>query len=154
MKLAIIAIGKRHDPAIAAAITDYTQRLARKWPLTWRILPPPQADLSPAEQKQREAVALLAVLKPSDTVIVLDERGQQWNSLQLSAKLEAWQHTPDRVVFVIGGAHGVSAAVLARANAVWSLSPLTFPHQLVRLILAEQLYRAQTIARGEPYHHA
>jgi 23S rRNA (pseudouridine1915-N3)-methyltransferase len=154
MKLVLLAVGKRHDPDIALAVEDYTARLRRYVPIDWRLIPAAQGRMSQAEVRATETKALLAALHPDDAVILLDERGRQLSSVELAQTVaDAQQHAAGRLVFVIGGAYGVDADLTQRAQLVWSLSKLVFPHQLVRLILAEQLYRAQTILRGEPYHH-
>lgn len=154
MKILILAVGKRHDARLDAAITTYVLRLQRVWPLEWQFIPSPHAKLSPHEQKQAEAVGLLKAIRPDDMVVLLDERGIMWDTPQLAAFLDDAQHTAKRLVLVIGGAHGVTAEVAARAHKVWALSKLVFPHQIVRLVVAEQLYRASAILRGEPYHHS
>lgn len=103
--------------------------------------------------RQDESERILSRLKPDDFVILLDERGKLVDSPSLSRLLLAPLESSKTVVVIIGGAYGVDDTVHNRADIVWSLSPLVFPHQLVRLILAEQLYRAQEIAAGNPYHH-
>lgn len=155
MKIVFLAVGKRHDAAIADAIEDYTKRLDRYVSeASWQIVPAAQGKTSAVETQRTESQALTAKLHPTDRVILLDERGQQFTSPQFADQLSEVQlHPPDRLVFVIGGAYGVSADLMRRAHTVWSLSKLVFPHQLVRVLVAEQLYRAYTIMRGEPYHH-
>lgn len=154
MKLHIIAVGKRHDTALTEAINEYTVRLQRYWPLAWQLLSSPHAHMSPEEQRQRESAAILAALHPADIVILLDERGTEWSTPQLAQQMEAWRLRSERLVYIIGGAHGVTEEVRQRAHKVWALSPLVFPHHIVRLLLSEQLYRAATIIKGEPYHHS
>lgn len=154
MHITLLAIGKRHNPDIALGIDDYTTRLQRWAKVQWQFVPPPKAALSPAEQRRIESDALRAALKADDTVVVLDERGNQWSSPQLATYIaNTQQRSAQRLVIVIGGAHGVDDALRQRADTVWSLSKLVFPHQLVRLIVAEQLYRAFTILHGMAYHH-
>lgn len=154
MKIVILAIGKRHSSLFATAIDTYAKRIARSVQLEWHFIASPKASMSEAEQKKHESMQLLNVLKPGDTVILLDERGDQWSTTDLAAKINTWQHgATQRLVFVIGGAYGVSSELRARASHVWSLSKLVFPHQMVRLIVIEQLYRAFSVLRGEPYHH-
>lgn len=106
------------------------------------------------EIKRREAQALLAALTPQDFVVALDQGGEMPDSAELAKRLRGWLETARRLNFIIGGAEGLDAAVLARADATWSLGRLTWPHMLVRPMLAEQLYRAQTILAGHPYHRA
>lgn len=109
---------------------------------------------TPAEIKRREAAALLAMLTAQDFVVALDQGGAAPDSVALAELLSQWQQTGRRVSFVVGGAEGLDAAVLQRADLKLSLGPLTWPHMLVRPMLAEQLYRAQTILAGHPYHRA
>ena len=130
----------------------YEKRLKPPFNIEWVLLP--HSSLEGMRARQEESQALLARLKDDDFVILLDETGRQVTSPQLAAQLEQQFVGSRRVVLVIGGAYGVDETLMARADAVWSLSELVFPHQLVRLILAEQLYRAQEIARGGSYHHA
>lgn len=113
----------------------------------------PHSKLDGQQARQEESERILARLHPQDFVILLDERGQMFDSPTLSCQLNELFVQGKNITIVIGGAFGVSVALIQRANLVWSLSPLVFPHQLVRLILAEQLYRAQEIARGSKYHH-
>ncbi len=153
MKIILLVVGKRHDATIVAAINDYTARLQRFATTEWVMVPAPHGHMSPEEQKGIESKKLLAQLKSDDTVVVLDERGTQWSSPEFANALTRWQHAAGRIVFIIGGAYGVTSELADRANAIWSLSSLVFPHQVVRLMLAEQLYRASTIIRGELYHH-
>ena len=109
---------------------------------------------SAAEIKRREASDLLAALTPKDFVIALDQEGGTLTSSELATALKRWTETGRRLNFLVGGAEGLDAAVLARADATLSLGKLTWPHMLVRPMLAEQLYRAQTILAGHPYHRA
>ena len=110
-------------------------------------------NLSEDQQKQAEGELILKQLQPSDTVVLLDEHGQQFRSIQFARWLEQKQQTARRLVFVIGGPYGLSPAVYGRANEQFSLSPMTFSHQMIRLTFTEQVYRACTIIKGEPYHH-
>jgi 23S rRNA (pseudouridine1915-N3)-methyltransferase len=154
MKLVCLVIGKNHDPAIAAAIEDYTKRLSHYAPLAWQILAPAKGKMSTDEVKRAESAQLLAKIEDDDYVVLLDERGTELSSRGVAEFLSGLEdRSVRRAVFVIGGAFGIDDRVSARADFTWALSELVFPHQLVRLILAEQLYRANTIRRGEPYHH-
>lgn len=153
MKVHVISVGKRHDPLFVAGIEDYSQRVAYAMPLEWDLLPPSGKDEPQA--RLEESAAILARLKQNDVVWLLDERGEQYGSLAIASKLDVLQNQAvQRLVIVIGGAYGVDDQLRQRADLVWSLSKLVFPHQLVRLILAEQLYRATQINRGSGYHHA
>lgn len=156
MKIALWSVGKPHDPMVKNGIEDYTGRLSRYYPAQWTIIPVPKnaTALSESEMKAREAESLEALLKADDYLVALDEHGREMTSEELSRFLE--QRAAGgarRLVFLIGGAYGLHPALLRKAQCTWSLSRLTFPHQLVRLILAEQLYRACTILRNEKYHH-
>lgn len=153
MKCLIISVGKKHDPALAVAIEQYQNRLSAWLPVDWRLL---DAVDKPTKEDQNEAEGklILACLQPDDVVVTLDEHGKSMNTETFAALLDGWQQRgKKRVVFVIGGAYGLSKSVLQRAQVVLSLSALTFPHQLVRLILIEQLYRAAAVIRNHPYHH-
>ena len=154
MKLLLLAIGKRHDAELAKAIETYCKRLGHYATISWQLIDPARGKTDQNEVRRIETKALMAELRPEDYVIVLDERGQELRSTALAELLrQRQQNASTRIVCIIGGAYGVEDSLRQRANTTWSLSQLTFPHQLVRLILAEQLYRAFTIIRGEPYHH-
>lgn len=149
--ITIIAIGKRHEPWLANGIARYEQRMTRAWQLQWKLLPASQHSNDAA--RREESQQILRALSPQAYVVLLDERGTMLDSPTLSRSLHQPMAQGKPLVLIIGGAYGVTEAVMERANLVWSLSRLVFPHQLVRLILAEQLYRAQQIAAGHPYHH-
>jgi len=151
MAIRILAVGKRHEMWIEAGVERYEKRLKRPFDVTWILLPHSAREGLAARQEESER--LLARLGQDDFVILLDERGKLVDSPALSALLLAPLESSKNVVLIIGGAYGVDDSIHQRANVVWSLSPLVFPHQLVRLLLIEQLYRAQEIAGGGPYHH-
>ena len=156
MKLALWTIGKPHEPFVKQGIEEYTKRLSKYFQAEWQIIPVPKnaTFLSESEMKQKEAAAILQLLKDDDYLVALDEYGKEYTSEDLSHFIQQRASTgAKRVVFLIGGAYGLDAEILQKAKFKWSLSRLTFPHQLVRLILAEQLYRACTILRNEKYHH-
>lgn len=156
MKISLWTIGKAHEPHVKTGIETFTARLGRYYPVEWKVIPPPRqaAAMSEEQLKKAEGVMILGMLQKDDHLIVLDERGKMLDSLQLAALIRQYANESARnLVFLIGGAYGIDAAVMQRAQFKWSLSALTFPHQLVRLILAEQLYRACTIIRNEKYHH-
>jgi 23S rRNA (pseudouridine1915-N3)-methyltransferase len=151
MTLSIITIGKRHEDWIEAGITRYQKRLKAPMNVEWVLLPHSAYD--GVRARQDESQRIHSRLSSDEYVVLLDERGKMLDSPGLNTVIS---HHLDRsrvVTFIIGGAYGVSDELRARADFVWSLSPLVFPHQLVRLILIEQLYRAQEIARGGKYHH-
>jgi 23S rRNA (pseudouridine1915-N3)-methyltransferase len=155
MKLSLWSVGKPHEPHVKSGIELFTKRLSHYFPVEWQIIPPPKgAGLSQTDQKAREASSIRALLKEGDYLVALDEGGTALTSEGLSAFVQQRASgSSRRVVFLIGGAYGIDQTILKEASFRWSLSPLTFPHQLVRLILSEQLYRACTILRNEKYHH-
>ncbi|MBC7849493.1 MAG: 23S rRNA (pseudouridine(1915)-N(3))-methyltransferase RlmH [Chitinophagaceae bacterium] len=157
MKIQFWSIGKNHEPHIKDAILDFTKRINNYYPVEWTIIPVPKnaGMLSEIDLKKKEADTVLERLEKDDYLVALDERGKQISSPEISKLIQVRANESTRkLVFLIGGAFGLDDAVLTRANYKWSLSQLTFPHQLVRLILAEQIYRACTILRNEKYHHA
>lgn len=151
MSLAIIAVGKKHEGWVADGIRRYQKRLAKPWDIEWVLLS--HSTLDGDKARQNESVRILNKLPPHEYVVLLDERGTMLDSPTLSKLCEQQFIASRHVTIVIGGAYGVSDKLRERADTVWSLSPLVFPHQLVRLILIEQLYRAQEISLGHPYHH-
>lgn len=157
MKLQLWSVGKNHEAYIALGIEDFTGRLNKYFQTRWHIISPPKhaASLSEPELKKAEAALILQQLQPDDYLVLLDERGKQFSSPELASFLQARANESRRqLVFLIGGAYGVDEQVIKRANHCWSFSRLVFPHMLVRLILAEQLYRACTILKHEKYHHS
>lgn len=152
MAIRILAVGKKHEKWVAEGIDRYERRLRKPFDVSWVLMP----HSARAEEAARaeESDRLLGKLGRDDFVVLLDERGENLSSPQLSGALQGALGRTSRVSLIIGGAYGVDERVRARADLVWSLSRLVFPHQLVRLIVAEQLYRAQEIAGGRPYHHA
>lgn len=156
MKLSFWSVGKAHEPYVKGGIEEFTKRLANYFPVQWNIVPVPKNAglLSEADLKKREGEILLGLLKDEDYLVALDEKGKGLNSEGLAQFIQQRANESARnLVFLIGGAYGLDEKVLKTAKFKWSLSPLTFPHQLVRLILAEQVYRACTILRNENYHH-
>jgi 23S rRNA (pseudouridine1915-N3)-methyltransferase len=135
---------------------EYARRMPRELPLELREIPVRKRGRNPdlARLKRDEGQALLGSLSPGERVIALDGRGKTWSTEQLASRLEAWMGEGVDCAFLVGGPDGLDAACLERATERWSLGPLTFPHPLVRVILAEQLYRAWTITRNHPYHRA
>ena len=151
MAIRIIAVGKKHENWVREGIERYSERLRAPWNIEWVLLPHSAREGLTA--RQDESRAILSRIDPRDMVVLLDERGRAYDSPALSRLLEQSLASSRSVVLVIGGAYGVDDELSRHADITWSLSPLVFPHQLVRLILAEQLYRAQGIASGHPYHH-
>lgn len=147
----IVAIGKKHEDWVRSGIERYGKRLKAPWNVEWLLLP--HSSLEGVRAREEESQRLLSKLNPDDYVILLDETGSALTSPQLSALFEQQFTASKSVVCIIGGAYGVNEPLKSRANYIWSLSPLVFPHQLVRLILIEQLYRCQSLASGGKYHH-
>jgi 23S rRNA (pseudouridine1915-N3)-methyltransferase len=157
MKLQLWSVGKDHEPYVRAGVEDFTRRISRYYPVEWKILPVPKnaGVLPPPELKKREGEGILDGLEKEDWLVALDERGKPMTSEGLAGLiLSRANESVKNLIFLIGGAYGLDVDVLKRANLRWSLSDLTFPHQLVRLVLSEQLYRACTILRNEKYHHS
>lgn len=155
MKATLILVGKTTEDVFVHAIADYTGRIAHYLPFNIVTLPELKntKKLSEAQQKDREGEMILKEIQTSDTVVLLDEHGKEFRSVEYAAWLQKKQNTAKRLVFVIGGPYGFSKTVYDRANEKISLSKMTFSHQMVRLIFVEQLYRACSIIKGEPYHH-
>lgn len=147
----ILAIGKKHESWVADGIDRYEKRLVKPWNTEWLLLS--HSALEGNAARREESARILEKVSSDDYVILLDETGQNIDSPTLSRYIEQPLDASRRVVVIIGGAYGVDQTVMDRADFTWSLSKLVFPHQLVRLILTEQLYRAQEIAAGRPYHH-
>ncbi len=154
MKLQLWSIGNKHEPYVQHGVEDFTRRINHYYPAEWLIIPPPKAAATAAIQKKKEAGTILAQLAKNDYLIALDERGRQMSSEGLAHFIQDRANDSNKqLIFLIGGAYGLDETVLTRSDNRWSLSQLTLPHQLVRLLLAEQLYRACTILRNEKYHH-
>ena len=156
MKVTLIVVGKTDAEYLRTGIDEYTKRLKHYLPMEVVVLPDVKnaKSLSEEQQKKAEGQMILSQVATSDHVCLLDENGQEFTSRQFAETFERLSASGAmRVVFVIGGPYGFSEEVYGRANSKISLSRMTYSHQMVRLIFVEQLYRAQTIVRGEPYHH-
>ena len=155
MKTILILVGKTVNKHFVAGINDYAERISHYMPLEIVTIPELRntKNLSEEQQKLSEGDLILRQIQPSDTVVLLDEHGKEFRSIEYARWLQQKQQTSRRLVFVIGGPYGFSDAVYSRANEKISLSKMTFSHQMIRLIFTEQLYRACTIIKGEPYHH-
>jgi 23S rRNA (pseudouridine1915-N3)-methyltransferase len=156
MKIQFWSIGKDNEPYIKAGVEDFTNRISHYISVEWHIIPvlKNKGMMSEMDLKKKEGEMILNWLKKDHYLVALDEHGKQMNSEKLAEFIQTRANESMKtLVFVIGGVFGLDEAVLNRANFKWSLSKLTFPHQLVRLILAEQVYRAFTIMRNEKYHH-
>lgn len=155
MKTILILVGKTQSKIFKLGIDDYVSRIEHYMPFSITIIPELKntKSLSEDQQKQKEGELILKEIQPSDTVVLLDEHGAEFRSVEYANWLKQKQNTARRLIFIIGGPYGFSPDVYARANEKISLSRMTFSHQMVRLIFTEQLYRACTIIKGEPYHH-
>ena len=155
MKTLLILVGKTADRHFQAGISDYAGRISHYMPFELVTIPELKntKSLSEDQQKTAEGELILKLLQPSDTVVLLDEHGRELRSIEFARWLEQKRNTARRLVFVIGGPYGFSPALYARANEQLSLSKMTFSHQMIRLVFTEQVYRACTIIKGEPYHH-
>jgi len=155
MKTILIQVGKTTSKHFQAVIADYVERIGHYMPFDVVTIPELKNTKSLTEEQQKltEGELILKQLQPSDTVVLLDEHGRQLRSVEFARWLEHKQQTCRRLVFVIGGPYGFSPAVYGRANEQLSLSRMTFSHQMIRMTFTEQVYRACTIIKGEPYHH-
>ena len=155
MKTLLILVGKTTDKHFQAGIADYVERIGHYMPFELVTIPELKntKNLTEEQQKTAEGDLILRQLQPSDTVVLLDEHGREYRSVEFARWMEQKRNTARRLVFVIGGPYGFSKEVYARANEQLSLSKMTFSHQMIRLLFVEQIYRAQTILHGEPYHH-
>jgi 23S rRNA (pseudouridine1915-N3)-methyltransferase len=156
MKFQFWSVGKPHEPYVRQGVETFTQRISNYYPVKWNIIASPKnAHLQgEADLKKKEAEIVLHLLSKDDYLIALDGGGKLLTSDQLAIFIQTRANESVRqIIFLIGGAYGLHESVLKRAGCIWSLSLLTFPHQLVRLILVEQVYRACTILRNEKYHH-
>ncbi|MEI6850664.1 MAG: 23S rRNA (pseudouridine(1915)-N(3))-methyltransferase RlmH [Candidatus Saccharibacteria bacterium] len=152
MTIKIIAVGKKHESWVLEGIQRYQKRLKRPFDLEWVILPHSSLPNDRARQEESQRISLR--LNANDYVILMDETGKPINSIDFSKLLTDKLEASKQIVVIIGGAFGVDDSIKKRADFVWSLSPLVLPHQLVRLVLTEQIYRAQEISNGNPYHHS
>ena len=156
MKIKLWSVGKAHEPYVKAGVELFTQRIGHYFPVEWKLISSPKntSALSPNQSKKTEGESILQLLQPGDILVVLDEKGKQLSSVQLADYIvQKANESAKNIIFLIGGAYGLDEKILNRADLQWSLSKLVFPHQLARLILAEQIYRACTIIRNEKYHH-
>lgn len=156
MQLSLLVLGKTDSAQIETEIKRYESRLKHYLPFELRVIPDVRrgSKLTPEEQKRAEGIELLRYITPTDRVYLFDERGESYTSRAFATFIErAMVSGERRLVFIIGGPYGFSPEVYERADGQVSLSRMTFSHQMVRLFAIEQLYRAQTIIRGESYHH-
>lgn len=156
MNMTLLAVGRTEVSWVREGLELYTSRLRHYAPFKVEEIPHLKGTAALTEQsvKEKEGEIILSKVRPSDFLILLDEHGKEYRSVEFAKYMEQlMSRTSQDLVFVIGGAYGFSQAVYDRANAKISLSKMTFSHQMVRVIFAEQLYRAFTILKGEPYHH-
>ncbi len=155
MKITLLVVGKTTDSHLQALISDYESRLKHYLPFTLQVIPELKnaKSLRQEQQKQMEGELILKQVDSSTMLILLDEHGKEFRSIDFAQQMSKWQSAGRNITFVVGGPYGFSEAVYQRAEGKISLSQMTFSHQMIRLIFIEQLYRAQTILKGEPYHH-
>lgn len=156
MKISLLVVGKTVHSYLNKGIDEYTKRISRYCPFSIQYIADAKTtkSLSQEQQKQLEGDNIAAALDKSDYVVLLDEHGKEFTSVDFSAYIERkMQSVPKRLVFIIGGPYGFSKEIYERANEKISLSKMTFPHDLIRLVFTEQLYRAFSIIHHEPYHH-
>lgn len=153
MRLHLFAVARRPPAWAEAASAEYLKRLGHAVDLRLREFSPKPAD-SVEQQREREAAMLLRAVPAGAKLVALDERGDAWSTADLAARLRRWRDDGEEVVFAIGGAEGHGPALRAAASAVWSLSKLTLPHALARILVIEQVYRAWSLLNNHPYHRA
>ena len=155
MKTELILVSKTTDKHLAAGIDDYVSRICHYLPFAITVIPELKntKNMTEEQQKVREGELIIQKIQPSDTVVLLDEHGKEFRSIEFADWLQKKQNTARRLIFVIGGPYGFSESIYKRADEQLSLSKMTFSHQMVRLLFVEQIYRACTIIKGEPYHH-
>ncbi len=151
MNIRIIAVGKRLGRELQTIADNYQKRLSPHAGVDWQLVAP--SRLADDAARADESTRLLVGLKSTDTVILLDERGKLLTNTAFTDAYQTLSGQHGQIVFIIGGAYGVSDELRSRAQLVWSLSPLVFPHELVRVMLLEQLYRTYMVIQGHPYHH-
>lgn len=155
MRITLLVVGKTTDAHIETLIQDYQKRLAHYIPFALQVIPELKntKSLTSEQQKVAEGEQILRSITPNSDLILLDEHGKEYRSVEFADYMQKRMSSGRDVVFVVGGPYGFSEAVYAQANGKVSLSKMTFSHQMVRLFFVEQIYRAMTILRGEPYHH-
>mgnify|MGYP005730370311 FL=1 len=152
MKLQVLSVGKRCPEWIRQGFEEYANRMPKEMPLSLSEIAAPKHHQDSSKINELEAKKILQKIQPTDWVVALDEKGRHLSSSGVAGELERWRELGKDVVFVIGGANGLASEVLGRANQQLSLSALTFPHYVVRVLIAETLYRAWSISVGHPYH--
>lgn len=150
--ITILGVGKKHDALYAAAIEMYEQRIATFTKISWILIP--HSSFADDQARTEESNEIVKRIRPDVFVILLDEKGNNVTSIQHASLLEKCRNSPRDVIYIIGGAYGVDERIRKRADQIIAFGSAVFPHQLVRLMLIEQIYRAHTILSGLPYHHA
>jgi 23S rRNA (pseudouridine1915-N3)-methyltransferase len=156
MKIECWSVGKSHDAYVLQGVNDFIQRIGNYYPVEWRLFNVKKnaGSFSQQKLKSEEAGLIQTALKPDDWLVSLDENGKSLSSRKFAEFIQnRGNEGVKKLVFLIGGAYGLDESLLKQSKFIWSLSSLTFPHQLVRLILTEQIYRACSISRNEKYHH-
>ena len=155
MKITLLVVGKTTDQRLQTLIEDYQQRLKHYIPFEMVVIPDLRnaKALTQTQIKEQEGIEILRRITPSMDVILLDEHGREYRSIEYAEWIQKKMAAGRDVIFIVGGPYGFSPAVYERANGKISLSKMTFSHQMIRLFFTEQIYRAMTILRGEPYHH-
>lgn len=156
MAIKLVAVGRNMPSWVSQGFADYAKRLPPEFSLDLLEIRPENRGKNDNIAKiiEREGEKLLDAVPPQHTLVALDERGTAWNTQQLATHLQDWREQQQKLCLIIGGPDGLSAACRQRADHIWSLSPLTLPHPLVRVIIAEQVYRAWSILTNHPYHRA
>lgn len=153
MKLSIFSVGKVHESYIKEGVEQFSKRIGHYYPIDWQLITPSKLT-DPTQIKKAESESIQKALTKTDILVLLDEKGKMLSSPGLANLIQKnANQSAQRIVFLIGGAYGVEEEIKKRANFTWSISELVFPHMLVRLMLAEQLYRACSILANEKYHH-
>jgi 23S rRNA (pseudouridine1915-N3)-methyltransferase len=154
MKIYFWSVGKAHESYVKEGIEIFTKRISRYYRVEWKIFSSAK-NLAEDDIKKYEATILISAIQKDDVLVALDENGKQWSSEELATFIQQQANISTKnLIFIIGGAYGLHETVLKRCDYKWSLSKLVFPHQVVRLLLSEQVYRACTIIRNEKYHHS
>lgn len=153
MNISIITVGKRSSGQINALCNEYEKRFSSIHRLEWYLVDAAIGRMEVQERRKRESDKIIEQIKSTDYIVLLDEKGAQINNSETAELFQKSQLLNKKIVLVIGGAFGVSQELYDRADYVWSLSKLVFPHEIIRLILVEQLYRTFSIMSGLPYHH-
>jgi len=154
MKIYFWSVGKAHESYIKEGVEIFTKRISHYYPVEWKIFSSSKS-ISEEHAKKNEATQLLNTIQKGDILVALDENGKQWNSKEFAAFIQQRANSSTKnLIFIIGGAYGLHETIFKKCDYKWSLSKLVFPHQVVRLLLSEQVYRACTIIRNEKYHHS